>query len=174
MHEANYSDKWSFKFCFLHKCTALISVIAVFVLWSPGRRSRSKIVSSIIVWPHCTTISPSNRNSCKKSVACLSKQFIRFMPSSTPLLTFQRLGLVRANLVPNSDLGLDKSPNQTNTKFSFMAFFVLYTLLLRFIHSDTFKSSLSSANQFPKAMTVQLSLQKEVTRLGIFQRSKRQ
>ena len=32
MHEANYSDKRSFKLCFLHNCTALISVIAVFVL----------------------------------------------------------------------------------------------------------------------------------------------
>ena len=32
VHEANYSDKKYFKLCFLHNCTALISVIAVFVL----------------------------------------------------------------------------------------------------------------------------------------------
>ena len=46
MQEANYSDKKSFKLCFLHNCAALISVIAVFVVWSRGRRSRPKIVSS--------------------------------------------------------------------------------------------------------------------------------
>ena len=48
MHEANYSDKRSFKLCFLHNFTALISVIAVFVLWCRGRRSRPKIVNSLI------------------------------------------------------------------------------------------------------------------------------
>ena len=48
MHEANYWDKRSFKLWFLHIFTALISVIAVFVLWSLGWRSRSKIVSSLI------------------------------------------------------------------------------------------------------------------------------
>ena len=32
MHEVNYSDKRTFRLYFLHNCTALISVIAVFVL----------------------------------------------------------------------------------------------------------------------------------------------
>ena len=32
MHEANYLDKRSFKLCFLHNCTALISVTAVLAL----------------------------------------------------------------------------------------------------------------------------------------------
>ena len=54
MHEANYSDKRSFKLCFLHNCTALISVIAVFVLSSQGRRSRPKIVSSLKATSHST------------------------------------------------------------------------------------------------------------------------
>ena len=48
MHEANYWDKRSFKLCFLHNCTAFISVSAVFVLWSRCRRSRPKIVSSLL------------------------------------------------------------------------------------------------------------------------------
>ena len=48
MHEANYWDKRSFKLCFLHNCTALISVIPVCVLWSRGWRSRPKIVSSLM------------------------------------------------------------------------------------------------------------------------------
>ena len=56
------------------------------------------------------------------------------MPSSIPLLTFQRSGLG-----PNPDLGLDKSPNQTKVKFSLMA--SLHTFFLRFIHSHTFKAS---------------------------------
>ena len=49
MHAANYSDKRSFKLCFLHNCTALISVIAVFVLSNRSRRSRPKIVSSLLL-----------------------------------------------------------------------------------------------------------------------------
>ena len=47
-------------------------------------------------------------------------------------------------------------------------------ILLRFTHSNTFKSSLSSANQLSVVMLVQLSSQKEATRLGTFQRLKRQ
>ena len=46
---ANYWDKRSFKLCFLHNCTVLISIIAVFVLWSRGRRSRPKIVISLVL-----------------------------------------------------------------------------------------------------------------------------
>ena len=96
------------------------------------------------------------------------------MPDSISLLTFQWLALG-----PNADLGLDKSPNQTKIRLSFMA--SLHTFFLQFIHSHTFKSSLSSANQLPKIMPVNLSsflhhqeVARSSTRLRPFQRSKHQ
>ena len=100
------------------------------------------------------------------------------MPSSIPFLTFQRLGL---NLVSNPVHGLESLPVPTKQipNFPSMASWLLSCstlsgILLRFIHSHTFKSSLSSANQLPEVMPVQLSSQKGATRLGTFQRSKHQ
>ena len=61
------------------------------------------------------------------------------MPSSITEPSFQRLTLGLAP-GPNPGLGLDKSPNQTKIKSSFMA--SLQTFLLPFIRSHTFKSSL--------------------------------
>ena len=87
---------------------------------------------------------------CSMPIQPVYKIFDSAMPSSILLLTFQLLGLG-----PNPDLGLDKSPDETKIKFFFMA--SLHMLLLQFIHSHTFKSSLNSANQLPKAMPVQLS-----------------
>ena len=89
------------------------------------------------------------------------------------LLTFQRLGLG-----PNSDLGLDKSPvNQTKIGFFFMA--SVHKFFFQVIHSHTFRSLLSSANQLPELTPVQLSSHlrdqegaRSSTRLGTFQRSK--
>ena len=69
-----------------------------------------------------------------------------------PLLTFQWLG---PGLGPNSDLGLNKSTDQTKIEFLFMA--SLHKFFLQFIHSHTFRSSLSSANQLPEVIPVQLS-----------------
>ena len=71
-----------------------------------------------------------------------------------PLLTFQRLG-PGLGLGPNSDLGLNKSTaDQTKIEFFFMA--ALHKFL-QFIYSHTFRSSLSSANQLPEVIPVQLS-----------------
>ena len=80
-----------------------------------------------------------------------------------PLLTFQRLGL-------------DKPPiHRTKIEFFFMA--SLHKFFLQFIHSHTFRSSLSSANQLPEVIPVQFSsarvcmIRKEPDH-GTFQRSK--
>ena len=95
-----------------------------------------------------------------------------------PLLTFQRLG-PGLGLGPNSDLGLNKSTDQTKIEFFFMA--ALHKFFLQFIYSHTFRSSLSSANQLPEVIPVQLSSRlhdqkgaRSSTRLRTFQRSKRQ
>ena len=69
-----------------------------------------------------------------------------------PLLTFQRLG---PGLGPNSYLGLNKSTDQTKIEFFFMA--AHHKFFLQFIHSHTFRSSLSSANPLPEVIPVQLS-----------------
>ena len=92
--------------------------------------------------------------------------------------TFANLPTVRPTLGPNSDIGLDKSPiNQTKIEFIFMASF--HKFFLQVIHSHTFRSSLSSANQLPEVIPVQLSSRlhdqkgaRSSARLGTFQRSK--
>ena len=83
-----------------------------------------------------------------------------------PFLTFQRLGL---GLGPDSDLGLDKSTDQTKIEFFFMA--SLHKFFLQFIHSHTFRSSLSSANQLPEVIPVQ-PVQQQILRKGFGSRTK--
>ena len=81
----------------------------------------------------------------QRSAVCLSKQDLSFCYAK--FNTFPNLRTVRPSPSLDPDLGLDKYPNQTKIKFFFMA--SLHMFFLRFIHSHTFRSSPSSANQLP-------------------------
>ena len=79
----------------------------------------------------------------KCSMPVQARSVILLFKVYVPLLTFQRLGL-------------DKSPvNHTKIELFFMA--SLHKFFLQLIHSHTFRSSLSSANQLPEVIPVQLS-----------------
>ena len=117
------------------------------------------------------------QDKCSIPIQTVHKICCCSMLSSIPFLTFQRLGLVS-----NPVHGLDKSPspNQTNTKFSFnsfMASLVLHTFLnlvtvLILIATRSNPHRVLQSNSLWLCQLVQLSSQKEATRLGTFQRSK--
>ena len=113
----------------------------------------------------------------RTSTVCLSKQHVILL-FQEPLLTFQRLG-PGLGLGPNSDLGL-RTSLLTKQKLNFSSW-LLSTSSFYSLYSHTFRSSLSSANQLPEVIPVQLSSRlldqkgaRSSTRLRTFQRSKRQ